>query len=98
MLMTSQQVRRFASRALLLFISSAIPAATANAAFIVALVVDPWTTAGTTPDVTSTRSGPGTWHLFAVDDLPGQYGFNTYDVTVTGATSVNHRSPLTTVQ
>jgi hypothetical protein len=52
------------------------------------LVVDPSTTAGAGVPasggfaVTSTRSGVGTWHLYAVDDIIGSFGIRNYSVTL----------------
>jgi len=43
--------------------------------------------------VTSTRSGPGTFHLYAVDDVIGRFGIDRYRVTLSGATAIDHRSP-----
>ena len=67
----------------------------ANAAMVLGLVLDPATTAG--GGATSTRSGPGTWQLFQVDDTPGHYGIGTYNITMSGATAINNRAPLTTI-
>jgi hypothetical protein len=67
----------------------------------VLLVVDPPTTAGAgIPasgglDITSTKSGPGSFHLYAVDDVAGSFGIGSYSVKLTGAlTSLNNRSPF----
>jgi len=66
------------------------------------LVTDPATTAGAAVpasngmSVASSRSGVGTWHLYAVDDLAGDFGIRSYSVTLGGSTTipaVNHRSP-----
>jgi len=64
------------------------------------LVVDPATTAGAgvplsnTLSVTSSRSGAGTWHLYAVDDQTNEFGIRSYNVALTGTVpAVNHRSP-----
>jgi hypothetical protein len=65
------------------------------------VVQDPATTAGAgvAPanglNVTSTRSGPGTWHLYAVDDGLTTFGIRNYSVTLAGHTAINHRSPNT---
>src|SRR5215203_5547192 len=66
----------------------------ADAAIVVGLVVDPTTTAGALPDVSSIYSGAGTWHLFAVDDNAGDFGISTYSVKLAGATTVRNTSPL----
>jgi hypothetical protein len=66
----------------------------------VLLVVNPPTTAGSgvAPSggfsVTSSRSGPGTWHLYAIDDGTGDFGIRSYSVTLGGTIpAINHRSP-----
>jgi len=73
----------------------------------VALVLDPSTTAGagvatTTRDfgtgtfsVTSNKSGVGSWHLFALDDVAGSLGIAGFSVGVTG-TANNHLNRSTT--
>jgi hypothetical protein len=65
----------------------------ADAAIVVGLVVDPATTAAISPDVSSIYSGPGTWHLFAVDDNAGDFGISSYDIALSGATAIRHTSP-----
>jgi hypothetical protein len=83
-------------------------AATANAGpMYVALVLDPTTTAGagvaTVPrdqgtgtfSVTSNKSGAGSWHLFALDDVTGSLGIAGFSVAVTG-TATNHQNRSTT--
>ncbi len=58
------------------------------------LVVDPATTAGAgVPaaggfSVTSNRSGPGTWHLFAVDEADGSFGIAQIQAKLTGTVPV----------
>jgi len=80
----------FAGLAALLFASGA------NAATILGLVVDPATTAGANSN--STRSGAGTWHLYAVDN-DTNFGISSFDATLTtvGGTFTNssNRSPAT---
>jgi hypothetical protein len=78
-------------------------AATANAGPLYVFVVqDPANTAGAGVaavdgmSVTSTRSGAGTWHLYAVDDGTTTFGIKNYSVTLTGHTAINHRSPVGT--
>jgi hypothetical protein len=80
-------------------------AATANAGpMFVYLVTDPATTAGAgIPSVnglapTSSRSGAGTWHLYAVDDSTTDFGIRNYQIAITPAAggtvpAINHRSP-----
>jgi hypothetical protein len=65
------------------------------------LVVDPPTTAGAgipatgVLAVTSTKSGPSSFHLYAVDDVAGSFGLGSYSVKLTGTlTSLNNRSPF----
>jgi hypothetical protein len=57
------------------------------------LVVNPGTTAG--GGNTSSRSGAGTWHLYALDTVDGSLGIHSYGVTLTNITQVLNRSPLT---
>ena len=93
--MTSRQSRRLASRAFLTFSFIAVLAATANSAVIVGVVVNPPTTAG--GGATSTRSGPGSFHIFAVDN--DNLGISSYNLTMGPAvTASNNRSPVTTIQ
>jgi len=76
-------------------------AATANAGpMFLYMVVDPTTTAGAgvAPvnglSPTSSRSGAGTWHLYAVDDSTTDFGIRNYNITLNGTIpAVNHRSP-----
>src|SRR5436190_58865 len=65
------------------------------------LVVDPPTTAGSgvAPaggfTVTSSKSGAGSFHLFAVDDVDGSYGMSVFRVKLNGsfsATTLLNRS------
>lgn len=78
-------------------------AASANAGSIYTwLVVDPATTAGAGVaaqsgfNVSSTRSGVGTWHLYAVDDADGSSGIRSFFVKLNGTTpAINNRSPVT---
>jgi hypothetical protein len=80
-------------------------AASADAASMyVYMVLDPAGTAGagvaTVPSggaqlgVSSNRSGAGTFHLYAVDDVAGSSGIRNYSVTLAGTTSITHRSPV----
>ena len=67
----------------------------------VMLVVNPATTAGAgVPgaggfSVTSSKSGPGTFQLYAVDDIDNSFGIKSYQIKLTGTiqTFLN-RSPL----
>ncbi len=84
-------------------------AATAHAGTVYAyLVLDPATTAGagiatipgggTNLAVTSTRSGAGTFHVYAVDDADGSNGLRSFFVKINPGsggtvTSVSNRSP-----
>lgn len=77
---------------------AAVAAAQADAAIVVGLVIDPTATAGSSPDVNSIYSGPGTWHLFAVDDNADDFGISTYNVHLSGATVFRHTSPLGSIQ
>jgi hypothetical protein len=83
-----------------------VNASVANAGTVyVYLVVDPPTTAGAgipaiagggqNMIVNSTRSGPGSWHLYAIDDADGSAGIRSFFVKLTGTiSSVSNRSPL----
>jgi hypothetical protein len=68
----------------------------ANAAVIVGLLLNPATTAGAGSN--SNRSGANTWHLYAVDDSPNNFGISSYDIVLTGASAINHRSSNTTFE
>jgi len=77
-------------------------AATANAGTVYTwLVLDPATTAGAGVaasggmNVTSTRSGANTFHLYAVDDADGSAGLRSFFVKVNGVVAANNRSPVT---
>jgi hypothetical protein len=70
-------------------------ATSANASVIVGLVIDPASTAG--GGATSTRSGPGSWQVYALDDSNADFGISSYNITMTGTTAINHRSPVTTI-
>ncbi len=81
-------------------------AATANAGTVyIWLVIDPATTAGAgiapiagggkNMVVTSTRSGPGSFHVFILDDADGSAGIRSFFVKLNGTVSgVANRSPL----
>jgi hypothetical protein len=64
------------------------------------LLIDPPTTAGAGVPasnglrVTSTRSGAGTFQLYAIDDVTGSFGIKTYSIQLNGTiTSLVNRSP-----
>jgi len=64
----------------------------ANASIILGLLKDPASTSGVP---LSTRSGPGTWQLYAIEDAAeNDLGIASYNVTMTGQTAINHRSPV----
>lgn len=84
-------------------------AAAANAGpMYVVLMVDPASTAGLgsgsvarsfssgTFSVTSTQSGAGKWHLYALDDVTGSLGMAGFSVNVTNAATSLNRSPTAT--
>jgi len=83
------------------FLGVAMVAASANAAAILQLVLDPATTAGNgIPavngfSVTSTQSGAGRYHLYLLDNTTDSFGVSSYNITVSGATTGLHRSPTT---
>ena len=69
-------------------------AATANSAVIWGVAVNPPTTAG--PNSSSTRSGPGSFHIYAFDN--DNFGISSYNLTMGPAvTASNNRSPVTTI-
>jgi hypothetical protein len=61
------------------------------------VVVNPATDAdaGGTLDGLSTLSGPGTWHLYALDDTVGSLGIANYNITLANISTILHRSPTT---
>jgi hypothetical protein len=66
-------------------------ASSANAGIILGIFPDPPTTAGVPA---STRSGPGTWHLYAIEDAAStDQGIASYNIVMNGTTAINHRSP-----
>jgi hypothetical protein len=83
-------------------IAAALLAANAKAAMVFDLVIDPASTAfsGVGPDNgfagTSSRTGAGTFHIYALDDTAGSLGIANYSVGLLGTiTALNHRSPTT---
>jgi hypothetical protein len=79
----------FAAAAALVISSSA------NASVIVGLLLNPASTAG--GGATSTRSGNGSWQLYALDDSSADFGISSYNISMSGTTALNHRSPVTTI-
>jgi hypothetical protein len=83
------------------FLGLALVTASANAAAIVKLVLDPATTAGNGIaavngfSVTSTQSGAGRYHLYLLDNTNNSFGVSSYNITVSGATTGLHRTPTT---
>ena len=62
-----------------------------HASVILLPIFDPATTAG---GGTSTRSGPGTWQLYAVDNTDADFGISGYAIEFSAiATAINHRTP-----
>lgn len=76
-------------------LAALVLASSANAAVIIGVLADPTSTAG--GGSTSTRSGVGTWQMYALDTDPASFGISSYNITMTGATAINHRAPVTTV-
>jgi hypothetical protein len=75
--------------------SIAALAVRADAAVIFNVLINPPSTAG--GGATSTRSGLGSWHLYAIDDNADDFGISLYSVTMVNATAINHRSPVTNI-
>ena len=67
----------------------------APAAVIFAWSVNPTTTAG--GGATSTRSGIGTWQLYALDTDASSFGISSYNISMDNTTAINHRAPVTTI-
>ena len=84
---------RLRSLALAIAVAALLAAQSANAAIVVGLVLDPTTTAGGSGSVNSIYSGLGTWQLFAVDTSDDDFGISSYNVSLTGATTIRHTSP-----
>ena len=78
-----------------LFLVGILSAPSTQAGVIVSLLQNPTTTAG--GGATSTRSGNGTWQLYAIDDSNSDFGISSYNITLAGATAINHRAPVTTI-
>jgi hypothetical protein len=85
---TTLMIRRvfFAGLAVLLMASSS------NAGVILGLLLNPASTAGV---AVSNRSGAGSWQLYAIEDAAAaDLGISLYNITMTGQTAINHRSPF----
>ena len=76
-------------------LAALVMANSANAGIIVGLLLNPASTAG--GGATSTRSGNGSWQLYALDDTSADFGISSYNVTMSGTTAINHRSPVSTI-
>src|SRR3954466_3647621 len=64
---------------------------TVQAGIVLGLIPNPASTAGVP---SSTRSGPGSWQLYAIEDATNNdLGIGTYNITMTGTTALNNRSP-----
>jgi hypothetical protein len=75
----------------ILFLAAAVGGSTSQAGVILGLLNGPPTTAGV---ALSTRSGPNTWHLYAIEDAASSdLGIGSYNIVIPGATAINHRSP-----
>src|SRR3954471_13155791 len=83
--------RRFGTFvASLLLIATGGPSAS-HAGIILGFYPAPPTTTGV---VASTRSGPNSWPLYAIEDAAStDLGIASYNVTMNGATAINNRSP-----
>jgi len=70
-------------------------ASSVNAAVIIGMTVNPTTTAGANSN--SSRSGVGTFHIYAIDNTPGSSGISSFDVTLasTAPMAANNRAPKT---
>src|SRR4051812_8014571 len=78
-------------KTLLAAFAALMMASSGQAGIILGLYTNPPTTSGV---ATSTRSGPGTWHLYAIEDAASSdLGIASYNVTMNGTTALNHRSP-----
>jgi len=84
-------------------IAATLAAVSANAGPVyLSLVVDPATTASAgipssgSFNLTSNRSGAGTWHLYVVDDTTGSFGINNFKVQLNGTVPlITNRSTQT---
>src|ERR1051326_1979406 len=86
--MMMRQFHRYAIFAAILTLAG--PGAV-HAGVLLGLIVDPFSTAGVAP---STRSGPGSRQLYAIEDAQATYpGISRYNITMASTTAINHRSP-----
>jgi hypothetical protein len=76
-------------------VAALLMASSANASVILLPLLNPSSTAG--GGATSTRSGNGSWQLYALDDSSTDFGISSYNITMSGTTAINHRSPVSTV-
>jgi hypothetical protein len=93
--MNTFQKPGFFFRAFCLFSWTLLSVGNGQGSIIVGLVIDPAVTAG--PNSSSTRSGPGTWHLYAVDTSSTDFGISTINVTISSSSNMaaNNRAPET---
>jgi|tagenome__1003787_1003787.scaffolds.fasta_scaffold20628431_2 hypothetical protein len=83
--------RHFGTFLASLLLAILLLSSSAHAGIILYLFPDPPTTAGV---ATSTRSGPGAWQLYAIEDAAStDLGIASYNITLAGTTALNHRSP-----
>ena len=93
--MTFNSVHAFAARVLLALFTTALSAASADAAVILSLVISPPSTAG--GGATSTRSGANAFQIYAIDTAG--LGISSYNLTMGPVvTASNNRAPVTTIQ
>jgi hypothetical protein len=87
----------FAIRYLLFLVLAASLTNFAGASIILGLLPNSPSTAG--GGATSTRSGPGSWQLYAIESADAtDFGISSYNIVMSGTTAINHRSPVTTIQ
>jgi hypothetical protein len=90
---TSYMIRK----AFLAGLAAVLMVSGANAATILGVLLDPTVTAG--GGATSTRSGAGTFQLYAIDDNANSNGLATFSVTLGGSVLLsNNRAPVTSIQ
>jgi hypothetical protein len=102
--MTNSQLRYRNISIACVLLAVAIGQRTAQAGPVyIYLLIDPRSTAGAgVPTsngmrVTSSKSGPGTFQLYAVDDIPGSFGIKSYNVKLNGTiTTFLNRAPNAT--
>jgi hypothetical protein len=77
-------------------LAAVLVGSTSQASVIVGLILNPGSTAG--GGATSTRSGNGSWQMYAIESTDStDFGISSYNITMSGTTAINHRSPNTTV-